>query len=308
MILISIIIPVFDDVAGLATTLRSLEPVLLNRRDCEVLVCNDGGSAEISRQTQEHHHREVVLDKNQGSYAARNAGISAARGEVLVFLDADEAVDATWLTAGVSALDDADYVGGPIRIQLAPRNNAWHEYDRLTAFPVSRYLSKMRFAPTANLFVKREVFSQVGLFNPLLRSGGDREFGERVHKAGFRQAYCPDALTYHPARDRDAQFAKRWRTGRGMAEVRMLVWRQSRWFVAGLGCYRLALLPREVLLNTKRMGSDYPSTLRFAWMDSLLGATFHFAFLRRAFVGPYGALTHPQEQIAPPEDDSDTLS
>jgi glycosyltransferase involved in cell wall biosynthesis len=97
---VSIVIPVFNNAATIA---RAIASVLAQRFDggkIEVIVVNDGstdGSAEILRGFGD---RVRVIDQpNRGAAAARNAGVAAAYGEYLAFLDADDA----WLSHKLAA-------------------------------------------------------------------------------------------------------------------------------------------------------------------------------------------------------------
>ena len=215
---VSVLIPVYQDTAGLETTLKSLIDAGVRRPDTEIIVCNDGGGREISRVVSSFAVREALLEKNQGSYSARNRGIEIAQGNILAFLDADQRVDPGWMDAGIRALDQADYAGGRIVVEPGTEPSVWEEYDVLTAFPVKKYLEELHFAPTANLFVRRDVLRKVGLFDERLRSGGDFEFGRRVFAAGFRQTYASEAVTYHPARNRAQQAQKIKRVSEGCAD------------------------------------------------------------------------------------------
>lgn len=53
---------------------------------------------------------------------------------------------------------------------------------------------------TANLFTRCEVLCEIGAFNASLKSGGDYEWGKRVHAAGYAHVYADDVRVDHPAR------------------------------------------------------------------------------------------------------------
>ena len=252
--LVSIIIPVFDDAAGLDITLRSLRQLPSSAR-FEVIVCSDGGPDAISRVASEYGCREVRLPVNRGSYAARNAGLKAANGDAIAFLDADQTLSPSWLSAGLHALQQADYVGGRVVIVTGEQPDLWTRYEKARAFPVERYLAS-GFAPTANLFVRRSVFELVEPFVETLRSGGDYEFGQRVKAAGLVQSYAEDATTYHPARDRKQQLAKQRRVMFGIAEVRIKL-RGEAWYLVAATCARkLLLMPIECAWRLARQAAS----------------------------------------------------
>lgn len=113
---------------------------------------------------------------------------------------------------------DADYLGCNVEITL-PEDTLVGRYNAHTGFPVKQYLEEENYAPTCALLVKREVFDDVGLFDARLISGGDREFGERVHEAGYEQGFAEDATVNHPARTSFESLAKKnFRVGRGFCQ------------------------------------------------------------------------------------------
>ena len=55
----------------------------------------------------------------------------------------------------------------------------------------------------------KHIIDNVGCFNATLKSGGDREWGERVFAAGYKQIYTDNVLIKHPARHSFSQLYKR---------------------------------------------------------------------------------------------------
>ena len=220
----SVLIPVCNDTVGLEATLQSLAKVKAPNIDIETIICNDGGGKAISNIADRYGCLEARLEKNKGSYAARNAGLAIASGQFIAFLDADQRVDMGWIAEGLKALKNADYVGGRVVLETGNNPGIWERYDQLYAFPVEHYLRTHKFAPTANLFVRRSVFEDVGHFEASLRSGGDGEFGRRVHMAGFVQHYAGDAKTFHDVRTWRQQLRKLRRVGTGAAELRLRIY------------------------------------------------------------------------------------
>ncbi len=138
-----------------------------------------------------------------GSYAARNRGIAEAQGEVLVFLDADCVPAPGWLQAGIDCLQshpDVDLVAGNIELTFAtPQLSPAECFEKAFAFRQQQNVAN-GVAVTANLFVRRRVFEEVGPFNAELMSGGDFEWTRRATSRGHRLLYCAEAVVRHPAR------------------------------------------------------------------------------------------------------------
>ena len=99
---ISVIIPVYNTEAFLEKTVGSLTSQTF--KDIEILCVNDGssdGSLSLLRKLSEQDNRIKVMDlgRNQGVSMARNAGMDAAAGEYVYFLDSDDWVDKDYLGA-----------------------------------------------------------------------------------------------------------------------------------------------------------------------------------------------------------------
>jgi GT2 family glycosyltransferase len=220
---VSIVVPVYNDPQGIADTLDALASQTYD--DHEILIVDNGSTDDtreiINNYTQRKHNLHLFIeDEVKGSYAARNKGIRDAEPNIFVFIDADELVDDDWLRTAVQAMQNqnADYLGCNVEL-THPENTLVGRYNARTGFPVEYYLEKEHYAPTCALLVRREVFEDVGLFDARLISGGDREFGERVYEAGYKQGYAEDATVYHPARTTFESLAKKnFRVGRGFCQ------------------------------------------------------------------------------------------
>jgi glycosyltransferase involved in cell wall biosynthesis len=84
--MISVIIPALNEEKYIGGTLRALRAQ--THRDFEVIVA-DNGSADSTRRIAEKLGARVVVCEKLGADPARNCGARAARGELLVFADAD---------------------------------------------------------------------------------------------------------------------------------------------------------------------------------------------------------------------------
>src|SRR5690606_1488969 len=183
-------------------TLSSLHNQTLKSNEYEVIVVNDGADPAITSLCNDYGVQVISHKPNRGSYYARNRGVEKSRGEFLAFVDADIKVPVDWLEKGVKALREYDYVAGDIKIDETKVKTLTNYYELKTAFPVRDFFLGGHYGPTANVFVRRRVFEEIGGFDERLQSGGDREFGERIFQfTGFKQAYCKDIAVLHPPRD-----------------------------------------------------------------------------------------------------------
>jgi glycosyltransferase involved in cell wall biosynthesis len=203
---VSVIIPVFNDVARLALCLRALAQQSYPADRFEIIVIDNGSiPPAVEMLAQQYPHVTFAYEPAPGSYAARNRGIELAKGRVIGFTDSDCMPSPDWIESGVAALSgtpNCGLVAGRVEIFYADpeRPTAAEIYERVSGFPQERYVAEFHFGATANVFTTADVIRDVGPFNPDLRSGGDREWGERVHRAGYAQIYAPAAVVMHPAR------------------------------------------------------------------------------------------------------------
>ncbi|TYL39054.1 sugar transferase-like protein [Natronococcus pandeyae] len=225
---VSVIIPVYNDPDGIETTLAAV--VNQTYDEYEVLPVDNASTDNTKTVIDQFatRHSELIhpLEETdvQSSYAARNRGIKAATGSVFAFLDSDMSVDRTWLEDAINAFEtrSCDYMGYQVNVITDEESpTVWERYEQTFSFPIKTYLEDKNFAPTCALVIRADVITSAGPFDERLVSGGDKEFGQRVHRAGFTQCYADDVATYHPARDSwDALQSKALRIGRGRAQMR----------------------------------------------------------------------------------------
>jgi glycosyltransferase involved in cell wall biosynthesis len=227
---LSVVIPVYNDPDGIRLTLESLTGQTWPTDECEILAV-DNGSTDSTRDVIETYCERypdlvtlLVEDEIQGSYAARNEGVRNARGSLIAFIDADMTVDAEWAESVVASFEEHgwDYMGCAIEVYTDGPESLGSKYDRLLAgFPVEQYIEEHQFTVTACLTVRRALFDAVGPFDGRITSHGDKEFGKRVHAAGFDQHFEPSITVYHPARETaGAWLKKQFRIGRGAVQHR----------------------------------------------------------------------------------------
>jgi GT2 family glycosyltransferase len=197
MVSVSVIIPVYND-----TRLRLCLAALQRQtyQNFEVIVV-DNHSTEDIQSICELFGVRYYSETQPGSYAARNRGIAEAVGEIIALTDADCIPDPNWLFWGIQAVAISPLIGGAIQFCFQGKHPTGVEYiDSLSYLRQQDYVMQEHYAASANLFVHRSVFEAVGRFDQRLINLGDKEFCQRADAAGFRVAYCPNAMVWHPAR------------------------------------------------------------------------------------------------------------
>jgi glycosyltransferase involved in cell wall biosynthesis len=202
---VSVIVPVFNDPDRLALCLQALEGQTYPKDLYEIIVVDNGSDEPVGRIVSEYGQSRLCEERLPGSYAARNKGISLARGEIIAFTDADCIPYADWIEAGAAALGttrNCGLVAGRVDVffEKPDRPTSVELYDGTRGFLQQKYVEVDRYGATANLFTWQSVFAKVGLFNDALRSYGDVEWGRRVDCSGYQLAYCDKVAIRHPAR------------------------------------------------------------------------------------------------------------
>jgi GT2 family glycosyltransferase len=196
MLDVSVIIPnLHSPVIGL--TLASLERQTYSGA-WEVLVVGQDRHGLVKEGGRVHH---LITPEPVSPAKARNLGGRAARGEVVVFMDADCIARPEWLA--VLAAEFADptvtVVGGGIDIEA---ENYWTLADNLSMF--HDYLSSLppgekRQLPSLNLAMRRAVFLDHSGFDERYprAAGEDADLTLRLRQKGHRLLFQPKAIVAH---------------------------------------------------------------------------------------------------------------
>lgn len=199
--LVSVIVPHFNDLAGLALCLDDLERQTWPRERIEIIVADNASpcGAEALQRVIRGRARLVTV-RERGAGPARNGGVAAAAGSVLAFTDSDCRPSPGWLAAGVEALSQFDFAGGRVRVLVEdPRHMTSAEaFEAVFAFDNEAYVRKKGFTGAGNLFCPKILFEAVGGFKVGLSE--DVEWSHRARAAGYRLGYVAAAEVGHPAR------------------------------------------------------------------------------------------------------------
>jgi glycosyltransferase involved in cell wall biosynthesis len=203
---VSVIIPIFNDPERLKLCLQALENQTYPRDLYEVIVVDNGSDEPVEPIVAAFSQARAAYECIPSSYAARNKGISLARGEVLAFTDSDCIPALDWIEKGVFKLLDTSncgLAGGDIKLFVQnPTHPTMAElYEQVTAFAQEKDIIERHYSATANLFTFRHVIEKVGTFNAsTFKSTGDAEWGHRVFRQGYKLVYAAEACVAHPSR------------------------------------------------------------------------------------------------------------
>ena len=198
---VSVVVAAYNAEATLGACLDSLGH--LNYPDYEVIVVDDGStdrSAEIARAA----GVKLLSQEHCGLATARNAGIPAAQGEIVAFIDADAAADCDWLYHLVETMRRRGAVaaGGP-NFPPAARSLVTAAIAGAPGQPREVKSSDDSLAQLCgcNMAIDKTHLQSLGGFDPLFTAAGDDvDISWRLLKRGATLAYAPGAVVVHDRR------------------------------------------------------------------------------------------------------------
>jgi GT2 family glycosyltransferase len=202
----SIIIPTRNRPNYLAVALASVAPQA-QKAQAEIVVVDDGADTATEAQAAAFGAGYIALGRPAGLNAARNAGIVAARSDLLIFIDDDVEVGEGWLAAyldGASELPEVGVFCGAIRARLegraaARRHSCGREAPPITHTELGGEDRDVRRAWGANLAIRRAAIERVGAFDVRrsVWSGDEEEWEDRYLATGGRIRYLAAAGLDH---------------------------------------------------------------------------------------------------------------
>lgn len=179
---VSVIIPTYNRAGCLR---EAVDSVLAQEfRGFELIVVDDGSTDETPQLLREYGSSiRMLRQENRGVSAARNAGIAASRGELIAFLDSDDA----WLPGKLAR--QVEFFRQNPEILICQTEELWVKNGRRVN-PGQRHRKRggMIFEPSLALclvspsavMLRRELFEQVGLFDERLPACEDYDLWLRV--------------------------------------------------------------------------------------------------------------------------------
>jgi glycosyltransferase involved in cell wall biosynthesis len=193
---ISVIVPAYNAEKTLKACLDAIRAQDIAADRFETIVV-DNNSSDATRDIAGSFPRVRLLrERRQSSYAARNRGLSIARGDLIAFTDADCTPRSNWLDQLARQMADKNTMVVMGRDKSAGQTTAIRllsDYDhRKEAYVMSSDNPDIYYGHTNNMMTRRETFEECGYFAELVR-GGDVVF---VHRVLSR--YGTEAVKYHP--------------------------------------------------------------------------------------------------------------
>jgi glycosyltransferase involved in cell wall biosynthesis len=193
----SIVIPVYNRADVLGDAIASV--LAQTCADFEIVVVDDGSKDDPARAVPSDPRIRFLRQQNRGGGAARNAGIDAARGRFVAFLDSDDVYLPGHLATMRKLLEGTTDTVGYARV-LVDRGEGRAFLKPPRAIRAGEHMASYLlcdrgFVPTNTLVVARETAAKVR-YHEDLRTAEDTDFAIRLHFAGqrFVMAEAPGAV------------------------------------------------------------------------------------------------------------------
>lgn len=264
---VSIVIIVLNGAETIEACLNSLAAQTYPQECFETIVVDNGsddGTIDVVRQ----YPVRLVCEPVHGYSRARNAGIEAARGEIVAFIDADCVADADWLTELIQPYRDCRIagVGGAVRMLPSANPTLVEQFVDESGFvetlPSPKANGILPHIVTRNAAYPKSILQQAGLFDLSLKACEDVDIARKVQlDLGAKIVLAPSAVVYHQHR-RSGKSLMNFMRRDGYGEILMA----TRW------------------KNYSDFQTDLPSELKRMAQQSITLLTYIRSFLFRSLV------------------------
>jgi GT2 family glycosyltransferase len=198
---VSVIVCSHNGAATLPECLAGIDG--LDYPDYETLVVDDG-STDGTAQVAERFGVRLIRTPHLGLAAARNAGLEAAEGEIVAYIDDDATPDTHWLRYAVATLSVGGHagVGGP-NLPPAGDGTVAAAVALAPGGPTHVLLTdgEAEHIPGCNMVFWRDRVVEVGGFDLRFRvAGDDVDMCWRLHERGWTLGFSPCAVVWHRRR------------------------------------------------------------------------------------------------------------
>lgn len=293
---VSVIICTWNRCELLRRTLESFRSLVVPPAlEWQLLVVNNhstDATEEVIAAYRDHLPLQGLFEPKEGVSRARNTGVRAAGGDLILFTDDDVRVDPGWMNAFVAAArqwPEAGYFAGRIEPELTPDVPKWVRRNQRALAgmlclrdgePISRELRPGELAFAPNMAFRREVLrraafnEQVGRRRNEHLRGSEASLLRSLRRQGITGVWVPDARIHHYVPGCRANYRYLWSYyhGAGRTEVRLtfVCGLQSRWQLARATLMNLGGSCRRPLTWSRHL-------VTVAWMSGQISELWRLA-------------------------------
>lgn len=180
----------------------------------EIIIVSSSSTIESFSENRQVRVIPYTVKKNKITIPEqRNAGVKAAKGDVIVFIDANCSPQQNWLINILKPILEKQeaIVAGKT---LSETKNSFRNRELIP--DSTEYLDE---APTINLAVKKELFNNIGFFDESFEYGSDVDFTWRARDMGYKIAYVSDAVISHNWGNFSTEIVRAFRYGKARCKL-----------------------------------------------------------------------------------------
>lgn len=198
---VTVVIPSRNRPAKLAETLAGLAQQTAT--DYEVIVVDDGSTPPLALEQERFPWARCLRLEGVGRSAARNAGASAARGDLLIFIDDDISVRTDFIDQHKDAQRrwPGSVAVGAISLPAEALRTCFgrfrHGLEKSSVPSAAGPSEGANFCAAGNMSISTQRFAQLGGFDETLASAEDQDLAARLRLIGGALVFWPEASVIH---------------------------------------------------------------------------------------------------------------
>ena len=197
--MISVIIPAYNSEKTISRCISSL--VNQTIKPDEIIIVDDGSTDKTCDAVRSYKNVRLLEQKHKGPAAARNLGAKKAKGDILLFTDADCVPTGTWVAEMSKPFDDKEISG----VQGRYKTEQTRLVARFVQLEIDDRYDRMRkrehidFIGSYSAGYRKDVFLMHGAFDESfsMASGEDPDISFKISKAGHKMVFNENAVVYH---------------------------------------------------------------------------------------------------------------
>jgi cellulose synthase/poly-beta-1,6-N-acetylglucosamine synthase-like glycosyltransferase len=183
---ISIILPTYNESSGVKICINSIKNLNYPKNKLEIIAVDDGSQDDTVSNLIKYDIK-ILKQKHLGCSNARNNGANYASGEILAFLDADDACNENWLIEMINFIniEKVAAVGCSHELLNSKPNDLTMISYLEKSFRHKESPTKTEHIGASGSLINREIFKKIGGFNPKLIAAEDADLCNKIKNLGF---------------------------------------------------------------------------------------------------------------------------
>ncbi len=195
----SVVVPAYQAADVIGNCVKALKAQSIPCERYEIIVVDDGSTDETAAAARHACADRVLVIPHQGRSAARNAGIEAAQGEIILFTDADCEPAPDWIEQITQPFLDPDIAGtkGVYRTRQKELVARFAQLEYEDKYIRMARRDRIDFVDTYSAAYRRNILLANDGFDPHLEVDEDQELSFRLARKGYQMVFAPQAAVYH---------------------------------------------------------------------------------------------------------------